>query len=193
MVKKLTIKTWIRTSIILLVSLAIAIPLLWWYGPSALLALSGRANLATQPLVYAFIMSAGGLVSLALGLLVFIAHLTDPVSKRVNHYLAEHPEVTMEQLDQAFDLARNVGSMWISERWTFSHELWDIVVENADLVRVYSWKNFRTGSARQYDFYLCMEFAEERTIKIRIRYKDDLIRTIELYRQYTQVPAENNL
>ena len=192
MIGTLTAKTWAKTGVIFLACLAIAVPLLWWYGSSALMILRGETPLVTDSRILIFIMSGVGILALLMGLLSVIGLFTSPVSKQVDSYLAQHPGVTIEQLNQDFASARHIGIMWLGERWTFSHELRNLVVENKEILRVYAWEERRHGSVNMYWFYLCMELAGGDKMKIKMDYRD-LAQIIEWYGQYPNIIAENNL
>lgn len=193
MVKKMTIKTWTSVGLLLVVCLVIAIVPLWHYGPSALAALQGRHPLLDEPLSNIYGMTGIGLFMLVISLAIFIRSLANPVSKRVNRYLEKHPGVTMELLDQAFDSAEKIGNVWIGGRWTFSHDLWSIVVENADIVRAYGQ---RERSKNVTNYYLCLELAEGKSERKNERVKmgyNDLTKVLEMYGKYSNIHAENNV
>ena len=192
MTRTLTSKIWAKTGIIFLACMAMAVPLLWWYGSAALMILRGETPSMTESRSLIFIMSGVGLLSLLIGLLSVIALFANPVSKQVDSYLAQHPGVTIDQLDQDFASARHIGTMWLGERWTFSHELRDLVMENKEIVRVYAWEELRHGSANMYWFYLCMELADGNKMRIKMDYHD-LAQIIEWYGEYPDIIAENNL
>lgn len=192
MIGTLTAKIWAKTGVIFLACMAMAVPLLWYYGSAVLMILRGETPSVTESRSLIFIMAGVGLLALLIGLLSVIALFANPVSEQVDSYLAQHPGVTIEQLDQDFASARQIGIMWLGERWTFSHELRDLVVENKEIVRVYAWEELRHGSANMYWFYLCMELAGGDTMKLKMDYHD-LAQIIEWYGQYPDIMAENNL
>lgn len=189
MVKKLTMKEWMSTGLLLLGCLVIAIVPLWHYVPSALVALRGGIPMLDESLGNIYGMTVLGLIMLVISLVIFIKMLLNPVSKRVNQYLEKHPGVTMEQLDQAFESAEKVENVWIGGRWTFSHELWCIVVENAEIVRAYSQ---RERAKRDTNYFLCLEFAEGKSDRVKMSYYS-LSQVLELYKKYPYIQVESNL
>lgn len=82
------------TGLLLLGCLVIAIVPLWYYAPSALVALRGGIPMLNESLSNIYGMTALGLVMLVISLVIFIKMLLSPVSKRVNQYLEKHPGVT---------------------------------------------------------------------------------------------------
>lgn len=188
MVKKLTVKMWVSTGLLLLMCLALSVPMLWWYGPSAIRALGGSEPLLGESLSNIYVGSAIGLFMLLVCLAIFVKQLTNSVGKGVKHYLEKHPEVTMGQLDQAFASARKIGNMWVGGRWTFSHELRAKVIENTEIDRVYSQTE---RSRRQTNYYLCLELTDGKKEMVKMGYKN-LTEMMELYRKDPHIRVANN-
>lgn len=193
MVKKLTIKSWTSTILILVVCLGISIAVFWQYGPSVIMLLQGGIPLVDEPLSNIYGMTALGLFMLVISLVIFIKMFTNSVSKRVNRYFERHPEVMMEQLDEAFESAEKIDKVWISERWTFSHDLQSIVVENAEIIRAYRRKEH---AKKGYNYYLCLDLAEgkdeRKTETVNMDYHD-IAKALELYKKYPNIQVENSV
>lgn len=193
MVKKLTMKSWTSTGLLLLVCLGMTVAVFWYYGPSVIMVLQGGIPLLDEPLSNIYGMTAIGLFMLVISLVIFIKMFTNSVSKRVNRYFERHPEVMMEQLDQAFESAEKIEKVWISERWTFSHDLQSIVVENAEIIRAYSQKE---RAKRGYNYYLCLDLAEgqaeKKTERVNMDYYD-IAKVLELYSKYPNIRVEDNV
>lgn len=189
MVRKLTIKAWISTGMLLLVCLVISIVPLWRYVPSALRLLQGEEPLLNEPLSNIYGMTAIGLFILLISLFIFIKMLTNSVGKKVNRYLEAHPKVAMSQLDEAFDSAEKIGNMWVSGRWTFSHDLQRIVVEHDEIVRAYSQKE---RAKRDTNYYLCLEFTEGKSERVKMSYYN-LSQVLEAYKKYPNIQVEHNV
>jgi len=188
MVKKLTVKMWVSTGLLLLVCLALSVPLLWWYGPSAVRMLGGAEPPLGESVSNIYGGSAIGLFMLVICVAIFVKQLVNSVSKGVNLYLQKHSDVTMEHLDHAFASARKVGNMWIGGRWTFSHELRNKVIENAEITRVYSQTE---RSRRQTNYYLCLELADGKKEVVKMDYRD-LTEMMESYRKDPHIQVANN-
>ena len=154
MVKKLTIKTWVSTGLLLVVCMVLAIVPLWKYAPSALALLQGKTPMLDESTTNIYGMSALGLFFLVISIFMFIRQLTNPVSKRVNRFLEEHPEASMAQLDQEFSCAEKIGNLWIGGHRTFSHDMDCVVAENAEIVRAYVEKE---RAKRDVNYYICLE------------------------------------
>lgn len=193
MVKKLTIKAWTSAGLLLLFCLGMAFFVFWHYGPSLIMMLQGGIPLVDEPASNVYGMSAIALFMLVIGVVIFIKMFTNSVSKRVNRYFERHPEVVMEQLDQAFESAEKIDKVWIGERWTFSHDLDSVVVENAEVVRAYSMKE---RAKRSYNYYLCLDLAEgqseKKTERVGMSYHD-IAKALELYRKYPNIRVEDNV
>ena len=189
MVKKLTMKTWVSAGLLLLVCLVIAIVPLWRYAPSALLLLQKKTPLVNESLTNIYGMTAIGLFMLVISLAIFIKLLVSPVGKRVNAYLEKHPGVAMSQLDEAFESAENFGNVWVSKRWTFSHDMQRVVAENDEIVRAYSQKE---RAKRDTNYYLCLEFTEGKSERVKMSYHS-LSEILELYRKYPNIRVEHNV
>ena len=189
MVKKLTIKTWTSTGLLLLVCLVIAIVPLWRYAPSALLLLQGKTPLVNESQTNIYGITAIGLFMLIISLVIFIKLLISPVGKRVNAYLEKHQGVTMSQLDEAFESAENFGNVWVSKRWTFSHDMQRIVAENEEIVRAYSMSE---RSRRDTNYYLCLEFTEGKSERVKMSYHN-LSEILESYKKYSNIRVEHNV
>lgn len=186
MVKKLTMKKWISAGLLLIVCLGMAIAALWWYGPSALALLQGRMPLRDESQSNIYGMSGIGLFMLVISIVILIKQLVDPVSKRVNRFLEDHPEVTMEQLDQEFENAEKIENMWFGEHRTFSHDMTSVVVENTEIVRAYVEKE---RVKRSTNYYICLSLKNGKTERVKIEYHN-LSEILNKYRKYPNVRIE---
>lgn len=190
MIRKLTIKNWMSTGVILLFCIAMAVFPLWKYGPSALEALQGSvpglAGEESMSNIYG--LSALGLFFALLSVAIIVRQLTNSVGRRVKRYLAGHPEITMQQLDDDFAAAEEAGNVWIGKRWTFSHDLNCILVENARIAWVYSEKEH---SRRNVYYYLCLGLADGSTERIKVS-RDKLSRMHEIYEGYPHILVGDN-
>ena len=182
MIKKLTIKKWISAGVIILFCAALGGVLLWIYGPSALMGLRGLVPqmARTQSMENIYIPAALGLFFMALAVLIFIRQLSLSVGKQVKRYLAGHPEVTLEQIDNDFAAAGQFGNVWIGDRWTYSYDMKGILVENENLVRVFS----EAHGGRRVQYYLCLELTDGNIVRIGVAQRH-LSRIREQYAEYS--------
>ncbi len=190
MITKLTVKTWLSTGVIILICFGLAVPMLWKYGPSAVEALGGLVpELAkTESMSNIYGISGLGLVFVLFGLLIFVRQLTNSVRKRVKKYLAENQGVTLEQLNNDFAAAEEIGNVWIGRRWTFSHDLRCILVENAKIVWMYS----ETERVRnKVNYYLCLALVDGTVEMARVSEKR-LSRMKEVYGRFPHILVGNN-
>ncbi len=190
MIKKLTMKEWMGTGYGLLVCLVLAVPALWYFGPSALAALRGSvpALAGKQSMTNIYGMSALGLFFLLLALFIVGRKLSDSVGKRVRRYLESRPDVTEEQLDSDFTMAEKIGNVWIGRRWTFSHELRCVLLENEGIVWVFSEKE---RVKNNITYYLCFGLVSGKVERMRVREKD-LTPLIERYGKSPRILAGNS-
>lgn len=186
MVKKLTIKSWVSTGLLLAVCLVLAIVPLWRYVPSALALLQGRPPLLNESTSNIYGMTALGLVMLVIVVAILIKQLTEPVGKRVNRFLEEHPEANMAQLDQEFDSAEKIGNLWIGGHRTFSHDMRCVVVENTEIVRAYV---MRERAKRSTNYYICLELKNGKTERVKTEHCN-LSDILERYRKYPDIRIE---
>ncbi len=190
MIKKLTIKEWLGTGYVLLMCLVLGGTALWYFGPSALTALRGSvpALAEKQSMTTIYGMSALGLFFLLFALFILGRKLSDSVGKRVRRYLESRPDVTEEQLDSDFNAAEKIGNVWIGRRWTFSHELRCILLENEGIAWVFS-ETERVKNGKNY--YLCFGLVSGKIERMQVR-EQDLTPLIERYGKSPRILAGNN-
>ncbi|MCM1190335.1 MAG: hypothetical protein NC541_13695 [bacterium] len=190
MVKKLTVKAWISTGFVILGCLIIAVPILWMNAPGALAALQGRvpqgADERTVTNFYG--LTAIGLFMVVIVVVIFFRQLSQSVKKRVGEYLAKHGGVTEDQLDRDFESARQIGKVWIGKRWTFSHDLRPVLVENEAVAWVFSEKEHVKNKV---NYYICLGLADG-TVE-RVCVSEEQIREImEAYKTFPHILSGNN-
>lgn len=189
MVKKLTIKSWISTGLFVLICFVIAGIFLWHNGPGALDALRGLPpkDGASSAGNY-YILSGIGLFMLGIGLFIFLKLLLNSVRKQVNRYLAKSDGVTEALLDQDFEAARQIGNVWVGRRWTFSHDLNGILIENREIAWVFSEKEHVKNKV---NYYLCLGTASGAIRKIKVS-EENLKDLMEVYQSFSHILAGNN-
>ncbi len=188
MVKKLTFKSWLNSGLLILFCLIPGTWALLRYGPHALVALSGGVPWLNESMGNIYGMSAFGLLMVIIGLFILVKQFTSSVSRLVKRYLTEHPEVTMEQLDSEFAAARKIENVWVGRRWTFSHHLRFIVVDNENIAWVHSRRE-RNKNGTSY--YLCLGMADGKTDEVKMSH-GSLSEIMELYEKYPHIVVGNN-
>ncbi len=85
MIKKLTIKTWIGTGGLILIMLALGVPMLWIYAPSAIEALQGGhpALARKESMSNIYGLSVLGTIFVLMALLMLIGQLKNSVKKNI--------------------------------------------------------------------------------------------------------------
>lgn len=193
MIRKLTINSWISVGILSIFCMGIAGFFLWKFGPAALEALNGYTPaLAEKESISGIYFGAGiGLLLVIVELVVIIKELKKSVRKRVKQYLKEHPEVTMEQLDEDFAAAQHIDdNLWIGKRWSFSHCLNCILVENDKIAWVYS-EIFESKYSKYY--YLCLGLADGRVEKMPISNSlNDISKINDVYLKFPHIVVGNS-
>lgn len=187
MIRKLTLRSWVHTGVIIFICLAMAAFLLLLYGPSAIEALRAGGLSGEESLIH-ICAAAFGIVFAAVSLYIFVRELAKSVGKRVKQYLAEHQEVTPEQLDNDFAAAEEFKNIWIGRRWTYSYELSCVLLENDEIAWVYSEKKQSKNST---DYCLCLGLADGRVEKIPAS-RDRISRIKEVYERYPHILVGNN-
>lgn len=190
MVKKLTIKTWISTGLVILFCLAFAVPMLWMNLPTALAALSGKPVVLDEKdsMTNVYGITILGLVFALFALFIFIKQLNNSVKKDIRKFLTAHPQVTWEQMETDFAAAEQVGNVWIGRRFTFSHSLHGVVMENDEIVWVYSEsERFKNNIT----YYLCLGMASGKVERAAVKEKL-LLRMKELYEHFPHILVGNN-
>lgn len=188
MVKKLTVKSWISTGLFVLICLVMAGFLLGYNAPGALDALRGLPPKdGASPAGNYYVLSGIGLFMLGIGLYIFLKLLFHSVRKQVDQYLAGSG-VTEAQLDQDFEAARQIGNVWVGRRWTFSHDLNGILIENREIALVFSEKEHVKNKV---NYYLCLGAASGAVWKIKVS-EENLKDLMEVYQGFPHILAGNN-
>lgn len=190
MIRKLTTKVWISTGLVVLGCLAIAAPILWYNAPGALAAFrrSRLVGSGGEDAGNYYALSAIAIILIAFGLFACIRQLSNSVRKRVERYLAQHGDVTEAQLDSDFAAAREIGNVWIGKRWTFSHDLSCILLENAAVAWVFSEKEHVKNKV---NYYLCLGLADGVVRRVCVP-EEKLQEIIEVYKGFPHILAGNN-
>lgn len=189
MVKKLTIKSWIDTGLFVLICFVFAGVLLGINAPGALDALRGLPPKdGESPASNYYVLSGIGLFMLGIGLFILLKLLFNSVRKQVNQYLAKAGDVTEAQLDQDFETARQIGNVWVGRRWTFSHDLRGILVENREIAWVFSEKE---RVKNKINYYLCLGAASGAVLKVKVS-EENLKSLMEAYQSFSHILAGNN-
>lgn len=190
MIKKLTIKTWIGTGGLMLIMLALGVPMLWIYAPSAVEALQGGhpvlARKESMSNIYG--LSVLGTIFVLMALIMLISQLKNSVKKNINKYLAAHSEVTLAMLDAEFAAAEKVGNIWVGRRFTFCNGLKDTLLENDRIVWVYT---DTTQARRGVTYWLCFGLVDGTVQKVMASGKERS-NVPPLYEKFPHILVGNN-
>lgn len=188
MIRKMTVKKWISAGALILFCAGGGGYLLMKYGIAALQGLRGfTPRLSrTESMDNIYIGAGLGFFFVVLAAIILIRQLHLGVGRQVKQYLAEHPEVTMEQLESDFAAAEKFGDVWIGERWTFGYNIVGILVENAKIAWVFS----EVDGGRHVQYFLCLGTIDGKIVKTSVE-GDHLRRMKELYVQHPHILLDN--
>lgn len=189
MIAKMNIRKWISVGVLMLFCLGMGGVMLWKYGPSAITALGGSVpELArTESMSNIYGISAMGVFFCLLALFMFVRQLSMSIGKYVNRYLAEHPGVNMEQIDNDFNAAEQFGNVWIGRRWTFSYDIREALLENEQIVWVFS----EADGGRRIQYYLCLGLMNGKIERIAVQ-ENHLQMMGERYKKFPHMVVGNN-
>lgn len=190
MIRKLAIRKWIGAGAAILFCAAAGVGLLWVYGAAALEGLCGLVPRLsqTQSMDNIYIGAAMGLFFVVLAVIIIIRQSSLSVGGQVKRYLANHPDVTMEQLDNDFASAVQYGSIWIGNRWTFSYDLVGLVFENAKIAWVFS----EMDGGRSVQYFLCLGTTDGKIVKTSVK-QEHLVPIKGRYTQFPHILLDNSM
>jgi hypothetical protein len=190
MIRKMTIKKWISAGVIILFCAVAGGIMLSKYGAAALQGLRGYTPMLarTQSMDNIYFGAGLGLFFAVIGVIIVIRQLRLGVGKQVRRYLADHPEVSMEELDRDFDAAEKYGSIWIGERWTFSYDIVGILVENEKIAWVFS----EVDGGRHARYFLCLGLVDGKIVKTSVE-SDQLVQMKKRYAHYPHILLDNRV
>lgn len=189
MIKKLVIRKWVSAGPIILFCAGVGCALLSWYGAAALQGLRGLTpKLAeSQSMNNIYIGTAMGLFALALGVIILIRQLVLGVGRQVKRYLANNPEITMEQIESDFAAAERWGDIWIGSRWTIGYDLVGIIIENKKIAWMYSEVD---RGRRSTQYYLCLGTVDGKILKTSVE-EEHLQQMKKRYAQFPHILIDN--
>ena len=188
MIKKMTGKAW-RSTITLVVFLLVlgGFPL-YIYLPSVYYMMQGYGPLVDEPLGNIYGMTALGVIFILAAIAMVIATLVRSVNRRVAQFLEKHPNVTMAQLDTDFEAAEKMGDVWAGRHFTFCEKLWNVVLDNREIVWVFS----RTERRRNvYTTYVCFGLVSGKEESVSVSDKN-LNKLYDFYRTFPHIEVGND-
>lgn len=190
MIRKLTIKLWMNVIPLLLVCGVIPAVLLSKYGPAALQALQGTVpELAeTESMSNIYGLSALALFFIVIDVAIVIRQLTFSVGKKVRNYMSANPSVTMQELDNDYDQAEQIGNVWIGRKWTYCYDMDDIPVDNDKIVLVY---NETDRVKDKIVFYLCLGLVDGKVARASVS-KNNIPKIFRMYERFPRILVGNN-
>lgn len=123
-----------------------------------------------------------------IGVFFLARYCTNPIGKRVNRYLAEHSEVTLELLDEDFAGAKQFGGIWVGKKYTYVPRLNRLLLENDRIVLV-RYKISEAENETTYWICWCMVDGKEYRVPITLRWLWSLQ---EYYCAFDHIITENN-
>ncbi len=188
MIKKLAIKKWTNIALFVLICLGMGGGFLWRYGEAALVALSGRTPMLArkESLSNIYIGSGIGVFFVVIAIIIIVRNLNLSVHKQVDRYLTAHSEVTLEQLDSDFGSAERFGNVWIGRCWTFSYDLDRILLENDQIVWVFTESYRPSARSSTVNYNLCLGLADGKMEKVKVS-EEKLAKIQEWYKKYPHI------
>lgn len=167
MIKKLTIANFKGMIFILLFCFGLGGVIFWKYAPATLRLLQGNIRPESLPESVSnyYGLSALSLIFILLGLFILIKQLVNPIKKKVNKYITEHPEVTLEMLDDDFAGASQFGDIWVGRKFTYVTDLPRVLLENDKIVWVYQDVEY---SRKSTTYFACWCMADGKEYRVRI-------------------------
>ena len=191
MIKTLTVDNAKGVFFILLFCWGLAGIVLWHYGSDTLGLIQGRIRpeaLKEDTFNY-YGMSGLALFFILLGAFILIKDLTHSVKKRVNQYLSEHPDVTLEMLDEDFSGAEKFYDIWVGEKYTYTTELKSILLENDRIVWVHQDVEY---SRRTTSYFVCWCMVDGQEYRTRITEKNLRLLREHYLINFTHILTEDN-
>lgn len=126
-------------------------------------------------------MSVLGLILLLFALVILVKTFRHSANRQVKAYLQKNPDIRMEDMEQDFAQAEQIGSFWIGRRWTFGHKLTDAFLENQSVIWVHSCTE---SNRKTTTTYLLWEFLDGTYEKVSMSEK----RCKEMMEFYSRFP-----
>lgn len=188
MIKKLTMKDLMQMAILELFCFGLGGIMLAHYAPSAMDALSGRVPRLDESMTNIYGCSALALFFVLLGVFILVKTAVNTVGKRVGRYLDAHPDVDMAQIDSDFEAAEAFSKIWVGRRWTYSLDLKNVLVDNADIV----WVHTETERSRnKIIYYLCLGLKDGCEMRAETSEKG-FSQLLDMYKQYPHIVVGND-
>lgn len=138
-------------------------------------------------------MSAIGAFFLLIVLFIVTKTLKNSVKKLLDKYLAQHPDVTMEQLETDFEQAQEVNKVWVGKRWTFSPKMGPgmehLLFGNDQLIWVHT-EIVRSG--RNVNFYVKWSLIDGSERQVSLSSEKKCMQVMEKYEQFAHVVVGNS-
>ena len=188
MIKKMTVKAWTSTIVLVLFFWGLGGYALYTYLPSVFYIIQGYGPLVKEPLSNIYGMTAFGALFILFGIVGVVSTLVRSVKRRVEQFLEKHPDVTMAQLDTEFEAAEKMGAIWVGRHFTFSEKLRDAVLDNRDIVWVFS----RTERRRNvYTTYICYGLVNGKEESTSVS-DTNLNKLYDFYRTFPHIEVGND-
>ena len=194
MVKTLTRKNVLSMIPILLFCWGIGGFALWRYGMGALGLLQGRIRPSDldESVSNYYGMSALALFFIVIGLIIVIRQLVMSIGKRIDKYIAEHPGVSLQMLEEDFAGAEQFGAIWVGQKYTYSTDLSQVLLENNRIVLICEEEEYqRRRNVTTTSYYICWCMADGKEFRVRVD-GGKLRKLKEYYARFPHILTENN-
>lgn len=138
-------------------------------------------------------LSAIGAFFLLIALFILAKTFNNSAKKLVDQYLSQHPDVSMDQLEQDFASAQEVNKVWIGKRWTFSPKMGPdakyLLFDNDQLIWIHSGS---VRSGRSVNFYVWWNLIDGSERQVSLSSEKKCTQVMEKYKQFSHVVVGNN-
>lgn len=138
-------------------------------------------------------LSAIGAFLLLIASFILYKTLDNSAKRLVEQYLAEHPDVMMEQLESDFAAAREVNKVWVGKRWTFSPKMGPnmkyLLFDNDQLIWVHTGA---VRSGKSLNFYVWWNLIDGSERQVSLSSEKKCTQVMETYNQFAHVVVGNS-
>ncbi|NBJ81873.1 hypothetical protein D5274_04180 [bacterium 1XD42-94] len=138
-------------------------------------------------------LSAIGVFLLLIASFILYKTLDNSAKRLIDQYLAQNPDVTMEQLESDFAAAQEVNKVWVGKRWTFSPKMGPnmqyLLFDNNQLIWVHSGA---VRSGKSVNFYVWWSLIDGSERQVSLSSEKKCTQVMEKYNQFAHVVVGNS-
>lgn len=147
------------------------------------------ARIHDEPLINIYGFTAVSVVLLLAALIILVKAFRNSAKKLTEEYLAAHPSVTMEMLENDFASAKEQAKVFIGRKWTFSAKLKQLILDNSEIIWVHTGS---VRSGRNINFYVWWEMLDGSTKEVSLSSEKKCTAVMESYNQFPHILTGNS-